>query len=579
MPNNNYPRFSTLREQAQKWVDEQVAYCENSIKEAEEKIKEAEETISLLKLDVKTSTEYRDNYLNGIDGKAADFVASGMSLFLYRHKLSKKELSNLITDCDNNLRKHLVKNIKDSPEKSALLAAYDKDPDFAHQMFVMGYDNESHFLRNMENEMSFAPTEPLLIEEPSLPNDTNSPTVSITDYFREYTPENITFLKPNEIFVFGSNIYGRHGDGAAHDACQLFGAKWGVGEGLTGQCYALPTMEGGIDYIRGKVNVFLEFAHANPELKFYVTKIACGIAGFSVNDIGPLFRDAFVLPNVILPSEFVKAIKDMFAQNATSTTVESPAAPKNNNKQQTEKSYTRSDSKAFADKVRKNIKGWYKSDTDNEKAIKRIVRQREEIISLLKSVSFFDTNPLLQYLDSTGFFYRPSSRDRHHNFPGGLAEHSLGTYILVKEWNDLPEEERRRHIIYTKMLNKHNDIRCDIFNEKMDAEKMIVASICHDLCKAKHYYFVGRSIRSDQSDNEFKSMHGSLSVRRLEKCGLLKDSFPEIMQAIDLHMKLFSQPHNDKYAKKQIEGRKSLLTVILWAADKVDASRHPVGKV
>ncbi|MDO5446392.1 MAG: hypothetical protein Q4F34_01260 [Prevotellaceae bacterium] len=127
-------------------------------------------------------------------------------------------------------------------------------------------------------------------------------------YNREYTPEFITELKKNEIFVFGSNIHGYHGGGAAHIANMKFGAEWGVGEGLTGQCYALPTMEGGVDYIAEKVQNFLNCAKAHPELKFYVTKIACGIAGFTVEEIAPLFADAIPLENVILPKEFVHEI-------------------------------------------------------------------------------------------------------------------------------------------------------------------------------------------------------------------------------------------------------------------------------
>lgn len=75
-------------------------------------------------------------------------------------------------------------------------------------------------------------------------------------YDREYTPEFITELKTNEIFVFGSNIRGFHGGGAARIANKKFGAEWGVGEGLTGKCYALPTMEGGVDYIAEKVRSF-----------------------------------------------------------------------------------------------------------------------------------------------------------------------------------------------------------------------------------------------------------------------------------------------------------------------------------
>ena len=127
-------------------------------------------------------------------------------------------------------------------------------------------------------------------------------------YNREYTPEFITELKPNEIFVFGSNIHGMHGGGAAAIAFRKFGAEWGVGEGLTGQCYALPTMEGGVDYIAEKVENFIACAKDHPELKFYVTKIACGIAGFSVEEIGPLFADAIPMENVILPREFVEEL-------------------------------------------------------------------------------------------------------------------------------------------------------------------------------------------------------------------------------------------------------------------------------
>ena len=129
------------------------------------------------------------------------------------------------------------------------------------------------------------------------------------EYNREYTPDFVTELKPNEIFVFGSNIRGFHGGGAARIANKKFGAEWGVGEGLTGQCYALPTMEGGVDYIAGKVQDFLVCAKTHPELKFYVTKIACGIAGFTVAEIGPLFSDAIMLENVILPKEFVEVIE------------------------------------------------------------------------------------------------------------------------------------------------------------------------------------------------------------------------------------------------------------------------------
>lgn len=131
----------------------------------------------------------------------------------------------------------------------------------------------------------------------------------VPSYNREYTPGKITSLKKNEIFVFGRNIRGQHGAGAAQDAYQYFGAEWGVGEGLTGQSYALPTMEGGVDYIEGKVKMFLRYAKSHTEYQFLVTPIACGIAGFKLEEIAPLFKDAITLQNVILPKSFVEILE------------------------------------------------------------------------------------------------------------------------------------------------------------------------------------------------------------------------------------------------------------------------------
>lgn len=128
-------------------------------------------------------------------------------------------------------------------------------------------------------------------------------------YNREYTPERIIELKPNEIFVFGSNLAGSHGGGAAQLAYKRFGAVWGQGVGLQGQSYAIPTMHGGVDAIRPYVDEFVEFAFIHYEYKFLVTPIGCGIAGFTAEEIAPLFEDAIDLPNVILPKSFVEVIQ------------------------------------------------------------------------------------------------------------------------------------------------------------------------------------------------------------------------------------------------------------------------------
>ena len=97
----------------------------------------------------------------------------------------------------------------------------------------------------------------------------------------EYTSENITHLKPNEVFVFGSNRQGYHGGGAARVALDKFGAVWGKGIGLQGQSYAIPTMDGGVDSIKPYIDDFIEYARQHKELRFLVTRIGCGIAGYS----------------------------------------------------------------------------------------------------------------------------------------------------------------------------------------------------------------------------------------------------------------------------------------------------------
>ena len=115
------------------------------------------------------------------------------------------------------------------------------------------------------------------------------------------TPEWITELKPNEVFVFGSNLQGMHGGGAARIANKKFGAEWGVGVGPTGQCYAIPTMQGGVETIRPYVDEFVRYAGQHPEQIFLVTPIGCGIAGFRPKDIAPLFAAACNMQNVALP--------------------------------------------------------------------------------------------------------------------------------------------------------------------------------------------------------------------------------------------------------------------------------------
>ena len=115
------------------------------------------------------------------------------------------------------------------------------------------------------------------------------------------TPEFITSLQPGEIFVFGSNLQGMHGGGAARIARLKFGAIMGQGVGLQGQSYAIPTMQGGVETIRPYVDEFIAFAKVHPELTFLVTRIGCGIAGFTNEEISPLFAEAHHVENIVLP--------------------------------------------------------------------------------------------------------------------------------------------------------------------------------------------------------------------------------------------------------------------------------------
>ncbi len=129
------------------------------------------------------------------------------------------------------------------------------------------------------------------------------------------TPDNITKLGENEIFVFGSNLSGRHGKGAAKQAL-TWGAKWGQMDGLQGRTYGIPTKDASIRRtltvieIKPFVDEFIEFCKNNPNLIFLVTEIGCGLAGHKQKDIAPLFKECENLTNVHLPSKFWRKLNN-----------------------------------------------------------------------------------------------------------------------------------------------------------------------------------------------------------------------------------------------------------------------------
>lgn len=121
--------------------------------------------------------------------------------------------------------------------------------------------------------------------------------------------EAITTLLPGQIFVFGGNLVGKHGKGAAKKAL-TWGAKWGQASGLQGRTYSIPTKGKSMNIIlpvseiKFYVDTFIEFAKENPNLTFLVTEIGCGLSKFKPKDIAPLFEGAIELENVHLPTRF-----------------------------------------------------------------------------------------------------------------------------------------------------------------------------------------------------------------------------------------------------------------------------------
>ncbi|HYE29929.1 MAG TPA: hypothetical protein VEH27_00745 [Methylomirabilota bacterium] len=124
-----------------------------------------------------------------------------------------------------------------------------------------------------------------------------------------YTPD---MNDGGHVFVFGSNTAGVHGAGAAKEALNHWGARWGVGHGLYGASYAIPTKDAGLmtiplSVIHRFVNAFIECATDNAHITFLVTRIGCGLAGYKDEDIAPMFKDA--PSNCVLPPEWVAILK------------------------------------------------------------------------------------------------------------------------------------------------------------------------------------------------------------------------------------------------------------------------------
>ena len=195
---------------------------------------------------------------------------------------------------------HDVKSVSD-------LLAIDNYVEFSHDIVgtrsSWGFERSSrhtlyHKLHMMTTSESNLTDEEILARKRQFAREYHGPRV---------TPERVLSLSPNEIFVFGSNASGLHGGGAAALAMHNFGAIWGQGEGLQGQSYAIPTMEG-LESMKAAVERFTQFATQHSELRFLVTRVGCGIAGHTVSEVAPLFSGCVSLDNVSLPADFWDAL-------------------------------------------------------------------------------------------------------------------------------------------------------------------------------------------------------------------------------------------------------------------------------
>ena len=135
-----------------------------------------------------------------------------------------------------------------------------------------------------------------------------APIVKKPDYNRAYAPDEILQMERDEVFVFGNNSTGNSNFRTACAARKCHGALRGVAEGLTGSSYSIPTDCGCVAAIGKHVDAFIKFAKANPNLEFLVTKIGCGGAGYTIQQIAPLFKAAIPVENILLPKEFVNEI-------------------------------------------------------------------------------------------------------------------------------------------------------------------------------------------------------------------------------------------------------------------------------
>lgn len=186
-------------------------------------------------------------------------------------------------------------------------------PYFKRYFVTNKYGLPTRYEKFMEDECSYSMARPSVGAKMPRPSVGANRDLIFRDMKENYTgrvtPSWIDDLQENQVFVFGSNLAGMHGGGAARVARLRFGAVMGKGVGMQGRSYAIPTMQGGTETIRPYVNDFIAYAKEHPELTFLVTPIGCGIAGFEPEDIAPLFEEASNVENIWLPKSFWEVLE------------------------------------------------------------------------------------------------------------------------------------------------------------------------------------------------------------------------------------------------------------------------------
>lgn len=173
--------------------------------------------------------------------------------------------------------------------------------ELSNYSYTTDVDNERQVSKKEERDDSY-----VTVTDEKMSSEIHHDTKPIIDAYDRFTPNHIFSLRPNQVFVFGTDKKGSQRYGAAGLAAKKIGAQIGVIDGPTGNCYALPTKGFSLSDLEKAVTRFKAYVRANGHLTFLVTPVGCGHAGFNVKQVANMFKDLIGLENVMLPDVFIK---------------------------------------------------------------------------------------------------------------------------------------------------------------------------------------------------------------------------------------------------------------------------------